>query len=195
MLFYDIGANIGTHTVALAKTLGDKIQVRSFEAQRQMYYLLCGNVAVNGLDNVICHHNAVSDVADNTMAIDLPDYNMPNNFGGLELVAPQRSDNKYMTKTQNELVTTITIDQFDEAVDFIKLDIEGMEHLALAGGINVITKYRPICFVEMYKTDIEAVKKFYKDLDYLAYAHKPDDWVFFPRESQFCLTNAPKIEL
>lgn len=193
--YYDIGANIGTHSIALAKTFGDKISVRSFEAQRQIYYILCGNVAINGLDNIRAHQSAVSNKSNELIQIDLPDYNMPNNFGGLELMGSVRSDNQYMTKNKTESVETLCIDDFDEPVDFIKMDIEGMEHLALEGGKKTITKYRPICFVEMWKCDTEAVKKFFKKMNYIAYQYKPDDWIFFPKESKLCVHNAPKIEL
>jgi FkbM family methyltransferase len=195
VVFYDVGANIGTHTVALAKTFGDRISVRSFEAQRQVYYVLCGNIAINGLDNVHAHHAAVSDRSDDTMLIDLPDYTLPNNFGGLELVPAERTDNQYMTKKQSELVTTVTIDQFSESVDFLKMDIEGMEHVALQGAKKTIQAHRPICFVEMWKTDIEAVKQFFKQLNYVAYAYKPDDWVFFPAEGTLGLLNSKPIIL
>ena len=190
---YDVGANIGTHTVALAKTFGNRIQVRSFEAQRQVYYLLCGNIAINGLDNVTAHHAAVTDTADNVMQIHLPDYGLPNNFGGLELIKPERSDNQYMTKQQSESVVTMTLDQFEEAVDFVKLDIEGMEHIALRGARDTISQHRPICFVEMWKTDLEAVKKFFGDLNYVAYQYKPEDWLFFPEESPYGLVNGQRI--
>lgn len=193
--YYDIGANIGTHTVAMAKTFGNKITVRSFEAQRQVYYTLCGNIAVNGLDNVHAHNLAMSNRSGDMIDIELPDYGMPNNFGGLELIKAKRSDNQYMTKNAVEAVETVCIDDFDEPVDFIKMDIEGMEHLALEGGANTIAKYRPICFVEIWKCDIEAVKKFFKQLNYVAYQYKPDDWVFFPEESTFCVNNAPRVEL
>jgi FkbM family methyltransferase len=195
VVFYDVGANIGTHTVALAKTFGDRISVRSFEAQRQVYYVLCGNIAVNGLDNVQAHHAAVSDRSNNTMLIDLPDYTLPNNFGGLELVPAERTDNQYMTKTQSESVTTVTIDQFEEAVDFLKMDIEGMEHVALQGAKQTIQAHRPICFVEMWKTDTESVKQFFKQLNYVAYAYKPDDWLFFPAEGTLGLLNSKPIIL
>lgn len=195
LTFYDVGANIGTHTVALARTFGDKIRIKSFEAQRQVYYILCGNVAINGLTNVHCYNLAVSDQSDQILEIQLPDYQMPNNFGGLELVEPVRSDNQYMTKTATDTVETVCLDDFDEHIDFLKMDIEGMEHVALAGAKKVIAQSRPICFVEMYKTDTDAVKKFFKKLDYIAYAVKPDDWVFFPKESNFCINNQPKIEL
>jgi FkbM family methyltransferase len=195
IVFYDVGANIGTHTVALAKTFGDRISVRSFEAQRQVYYVLCGNVAVNGLDNVQAHHAAVSDRSNDTMLIDLPDYTLPNNFGGLELVPAERTDNQYMTKTQSEPVTTVTIDQFSESVDFLKMDIEGMEHMALQGAKKTIQAHRPICFVEMWKTDTESVKQFFKQLNYVAYAYKPDDWLFFPAEGTLGLLNSKPIIL
>jgi FkbM family methyltransferase len=195
VVFYDVGANIGTHTVSLAKIFGNKIAVRSFEAQRQVYYVLCGNVAINGLDNVHVHHAAVSDISNNTMLIDLPDYTLPNNFGGLELIESQRSDNQYMTKTRSETVTTVTIDQFDETVDFLKMDIEGMEHIALQGARTTILTHRPICFVEMWKTDTNAVKQFFKELNYVAYAYKPDDWIFFPADSNLGLLNTSPIIL
>ena len=193
--YYDIGANIGTHSVALAKTYSDKIKVRSFEAQRQIYYILCGNIAINGLDNVHAYHYAMSNKSGEMIDIDLPDYNMPNNFGGLELIKSERSDNQYMMKNNTEAVETVCVDDFDEPVDFIKMDIEGMEHLALEGSKKTITKYRPICFVEMWKCDMAAVKDFFKKLNYVAYQYKPDDWIFFPEESKFCVNNAPKILL
>lgn len=187
--FYDVGANIGTHTVAIAKKFANRVSVRSFEAQRQVYYVLCGNVAINGLDNVHVHHAAVSDGSVDSIQIDLPDYTLPNNFGGLELIKTERSDNQYMTKTRTEKVETVTVDQFADAVDFLKLDIEGMEHLALSGSTKTIEQHRPICFVEMWKTDIAAVKKFFKTANYRAYAYKPDDWIFFPAEGNLGLLN------
>jgi FkbM family methyltransferase len=189
LIFYDVGANIGTHTVAVAKKFAGRIAVRSFEAQRQVYYVLCGNVAINGLDNVHVHHAAVGDQSNDSISVELPDYTLPNNFGGLELIKTERTDNQYMTKTRTETVNTVTIDQFNEAVDFLKLDIEGMEHLALAGAKHTIDAHRPICFVEMWKTDIEAVKQFFKAANYRAYAYKPDDWIFFPEESTLGLLN------
>lgn len=189
VIFYDVGANIGTHAVAVAKKFKERVAVRSFEAQRQVYYVLCGNIAINGLDNVHAHHAAVSDITNNTIQVELPDYTMPNNFGGLELIKTERSDNQYMTKTRTETVKTVTIDQFDESVDFLKLDIEGMEHLALLGAKKTIEQHRPICFVEMWKTDISAVKQFFKQTNYRAYSYKPDDWIFFPAEGALGLLN------
>ena len=195
VLFYDVGANIGTHSIALAKLFGDRIRVRAFEAQRQMYYILCGNVAINGLDNVICELAAVSDVQNHTMPIQTPDYNTVNNFGGLELVPALHSDNQQMSKTNMEWVSTVKLDSYHEEVDFIKMDIEGMEHLALAGASQLIKDNKPICFVEVFKTDCQAVKLFFKNLDYVAYAVDPENWMFIPRNSDVDLVDCPTVEL
>ena len=192
--FYDVGANIGTHTVALAREFDTKISVRSFEAQRQLYYMLCGNVALNGLENVICHHRAVSDQP-GLLPINVPDYNSENNFGGVELVKPAYSDNHDMVKPGSENVQTVTLDSYNESVDFIKMDIEGMEHMALAGAQTLIKQYQPICFVEIFKTDQAFVKTFFKGLGYQAYEIRAEDWLFIPEESSIMLDNANLVTL
>ena len=48
----DVGANIGTHTVGFARSVGPRGLVIAFEPQRLVYQTLCGNVALNGLTNV-----------------------------------------------------------------------------------------------------------------------------------------------
>jgi len=195
MVLYDVGANIGSHTVALAKKFGSRINIRAFEAQRQVYYTLCGNVAINGLDNVICEFAAVSDVANNVIPIQLPDYNTVNNFGGVELMKAEHSDNQNMAKPNLEYIKTTTLDSYNESVDFVKLDVEGMEHLALEGAKQLLVKNRPVCFVEIMKTDQAKVKELFKKLNYIAYAYKNDDWIFCPAESDFELEGVAKIAL
>lgn len=180
---YDVGANIGTHTVALARHFGNSIVLRSFEAQRHMYYLLCGNVALNGLDNVVCHHAAVSDGSANTMDVIMPNYNTLNNFGGLELMHAHNSDNDSMVKDASETVPCLCLDSFKESVDFVKLDVEGMECQALAGAELLISKSKPVCFVEVLKSDRVKIKDFFKKHDYMLYTYKSDDWIFVPNDS------------
>jgi len=195
IVLYDVGANIGTHSIALAKKYGNRISIRSFEAQRQIYYMLCGNVAINGLDNVICEYAAVSNVADTIISIQLPDYNTVNNFGGVELLKPEYSDNQNMTKPNMEFIKTTTLDSYNDSVDFIKMDVEGMEHLALEGARQILAKHRPVCFVEIMKTDQTCVKQIFKELNYIAYAYKQDDWIFCPAEGDFELNGVNTIDL
>src|ERR1700759_4504087 len=46
----DVGANIGTHTVAFANLVGAGGVVPAFEPQRRLFQMLSGNVALNALD-------------------------------------------------------------------------------------------------------------------------------------------------
>lgn len=133
IVFYDVGANIGTHTLAIGKTFKDKVKIRAFEAQRQIFNMLCGTVSLNGLNNVFCHNLAVNDGTQKKIDIPLLDYNEPNNFGALELIPPIRSDNQSVSIINYEAVEAITLDEFNESVDFIKMDIEGMEDKAFIG--------------------------------------------------------------
>ena len=56
-----MGANFGCFALALARIAGPKGKVHAFEAQRVIFDMLCGSVALNGLTQVFCHHVAVGD--------------------------------------------------------------------------------------------------------------------------------------
>lgn len=182
VVFYDVGANIGTHTLAIANTFKDKVFVRCFEAQRQIFYMLCGTISLNGLRNVSCHHLAVGG-ENGVMDITLPDYDKFQNFGGYELLPIERSDNQDMVKNIVEAVQVVKLDAFNEPVDFIKMDIEGMEEAALKASKDMIAKYRPICFVEIFKSNAGEIQNFFGELGYnLHPSHQ--DLLAIPKELQ-----------
>lgn len=192
--FYDVGANIGTHSVALSRQFGDRIKIRAFEAQRLVYYQLCGNIAINGIENVFCHHLAVNDGSVESMDIKLPNYTTHFNYGGLELASAVNSDNQFVDKPNTEAVECRALDDFDETVDFIKMDIEGMEIHALEGAKKIITQYRPACFIEVLKSDILQIQDFFRQVGYNLYKYKEDDWIFLPKETDIQL-NLPVVLL
>lgn len=174
--FYDVGANIGTHSLAVAKTLGDRVRIRAFEAQQTVFQMLCGTMALNNLRNVSCHHNAVSALSGLTLTFNTPDYTQANNFGALELHPPTHSDNAAMKFGGTESVRTMSIDSFDEPVDFIKLDVEGMEVEALCGAARTIAKHRPIVFAETTKCDREKLAAIFDAHRYRADWHSAHVW-------------------
>lgn len=191
-IFYDVGSNIGTHSLAIAKSFEDKVKIRAFEAQRIIFNMLCGNVAINGLKNVFCYNLAIGNNQIDELEISLPDYSKHNNFGGLELIAPKKSDNQNMIKIATEKVKVITLDSFDEKVDFIKMDIEGMEDKAIHGATDTIDRHRPICFVEIAKTDANYVLDFFKSRRYSGYT-KGMDAIFIPNEYGINIDGLNKI--
>ncbi|MBS0408504.1 MAG: FkbM family methyltransferase [Proteobacteria bacterium] len=192
MIVYDVGANIGAHCLGMASLGADRVAIRAFEAQREMFHMLCGTMALNGARNVLCHHAAVSDTDGETIALSLPDYERSNNFGGFEVMAPRRSDNADMIRAGADTVRTVTIDAFDEAVGLIKLDIEGMEDRALTGARRTVAKHRPICFVELTKTDADFVQAFFRDQDYRGYLRR-EDLIAIPAESNLGLAGLAQL--
>jgi FkbM family methyltransferase len=179
---YDVGANIGTHTIALAKEFKDDVTIRAFEAQRQVFYMLCGSVSINNLKNVYCHNNAVSDLHNSTINIGLLDYDSYNNFGALEIEEPVHSDQQNVVKNDAEIIATLALDGFNERVDFIKIDVEGMEHKVLRGARKTIEASRPVCFIEIHKTDQHEVIDYFQSLSQYAGYIKGIDLITVPFE-------------
>ena len=51
----DVGAHIGCHSLFFARCVGSNGHVHAFEPQRILFQTLCGNMAINSLQNVTCH--------------------------------------------------------------------------------------------------------------------------------------------
>jgi FkbM family methyltransferase len=61
MVFFDIGAHVGTYTLLAARTVGAQGEVHSFEPNPGVFGLLEENVRLNALRNVQLQRAAVSD--------------------------------------------------------------------------------------------------------------------------------------
>ena len=100
IVLYDVGANIGSHSIALSNIFKNKIFIRAFEAQSNIYQMFKQSIKINNYNNIEIYHNAVSDKNDEIVKINLPDYSKHNNFAGLELFKPfQNSDNADIQKS------------------------------------------------------------------------------------------------
>jgi len=158
----DCGANIGVHTVEWASAMTGWGSVIAIEAQERIYYALAGNIAINNCFNALAVNAAVSSES-GTMQIPNPDYFTPSSFGSLEL--RQRPGNEFIGQPidyaeNTVLVRKMTLDELNlPRVDFIKIDIEGMELEALAGGQETIRRYRPILLIEKIKTDPQQLEQ------------------------------------
>jgi FkbM family methyltransferase len=153
----DCGANIGVHSIEWGTAMTGWGSVLSIEAQERIYYALAGNIAINNCFNVIAFHGAVSSEG-GTMKIPVPDYLSPSSFGSLELKKSDRNEFigqaiDYAPESMAE-VRKIALDEFDlPRVDFIKIDVEGMEIEVLQGALQTIEKSKPAMLIESIKTD------------------------------------------
>ncbi len=164
-IMIEVGANIGTHTMALSQLVGNSGRIYAFEPQRIVFQTLCANMALNSITNVETFQVAVSDEQGTIMIPDI-DYAKENNFGGIEL-------DKF---SHGRKVPKVKLDDFLEldGLDFMKIDVEGMEQGVIEGATSLIEKFKPILYVENDRVEkSEALLACIKDLGYTIYAHNP----------------------
>lgn len=154
----EVGANMGTHTVALAKAANPGT-VFAMEPQPEMFNLLCANVSLNGLDNVRPIQAAVGRES-GTLSVPKVDYGAEGNFGGIEM----KMDGDFEIP-----VIRLADLGVKGSVGLIKVDVEGMEGEVIAGAQTLIAQYRPILYVENDRSKkspelISTIKGFNYDL-------------------------------
>jgi FkbM family methyltransferase len=166
----DIGANIGAHTLALADCVGSDGFVFAFEPQRIVYQNLCANVALNSLQNVKCENLVLADMPGFTTLPSL-DYNLKNNYGGVEAVNPGIS--------LGEKVQVMRLDRYFmffewPPIKFMKIDVEGFEKRVLLGAKETIKAFKPLLYVENDRPEnSRELFELLESLDYLFYWHTP----------------------
>jgi FkbM family methyltransferase len=135
----EVGANIGTHTVGLARLVGRGGRVLAFEPQRLVFQTLCANMALNSLANVDCFRSAVG-AQEGFLRVPEVDPDRAANFGGVSLLGAY-GNSEVPCETLDRRLTL-------PRLDFIKIDVEGMEIDVLRGGCRLLEKFKPMLYVE-----------------------------------------------
>lgn len=150
-VIYDIGANIGNHTVFFSKYLKAK-KVFSFEPSKDVYDLLNSNVEKNYLKGVETYNYAVGD-KDSLGYITIDENNM-----GASKVSDDEQGN----------IEIKSLDSFGKDVpDFVKIDVEGFELKVLMGMKNMLQKHKPVLWVEIFDEHFNEVDDFLKEYNYI----------------------------
>jgi FkbM family methyltransferase len=177
----DLGACFGDTALAFAMAVGEKGRVYAFDPLPAHRTIFKENLGKNPelAPRVVFVERAVSAISDELV-------------GFSEAFAGSRFDSAGLRK-----VKTISVDDFVERervsrVDFIKMDIEGSELLALQGSRATIERYRPKLAISIYHRPddlyqiieyIDSMDQRYRmyveqytthDEEVILYAHVPD---------------------
>jgi FkbM family methyltransferase len=128
---YDVGANFGLYSVALAKRVGDVGKIIAFEPRRSTFELLQANIELNNLKNIRCFQKALGE-----QVAKLPMYTYPEEPWCSSLV--ERQDKTSGGSAGVESVEVEVGDSFRKAYDLpmpraIKIDVEGFEYSVMRG--------------------------------------------------------------
>ena len=147
----DVGANIGLHTLNMARIVGNTGQVFAFEPDPSNFKILGKNVKVNNYKNIILEQKAVGDKHGRATL-----YHADN--PGMHRIFPQ-------TKAKGQVQVELTsLDKYFidsnlvDKINFIKIDVEGLEFSVLKGMENILknNKKIKILFEFMPKNIMEA---------------------------------------
>jgi len=167
----DIGAHIGYYTVIFSQLVGPKGKVYSFEPDPRNFLLLQKTVQENNLTNVEIFNNAVSD---------------KNKLVEFFQSTADSIGNRLVDSVYNESgikiqINSISIDEFfknrNDEINFIKLDIQGAEGVAINGLKNILRTNKKIkimqqwapSFVSKYDVKPDSHLNFLEELGYNFY--------------------------
>jgi FkbM family methyltransferase len=171
----DVGANFGLFALAFGRCRASRGgRVHAFEAQRMIAYLAAGTAALNGVENVFVHHQAV---ADRPGRVPIPqfDYNATASFGSVEFGPEQREfigQPRRADPDRQEWVEVVRLDDLGlRGVHLAMADVEGMEEAVLRGAAGMLERDTPVLCVEHLKSDKDALVRFCK-----RYGYRVFDW-------------------
>jgi FkbM family methyltransferase len=137
----DLGANYGTHSLRMAKKMNGQGKIYAFEANPKVFNLLRKSSIVNGLHSLIEPFNLLITDKNDEQYVFL--YTDDFNVGGSKILSANDSKckncdfDKTIELSSSKLDTIIPV---GTKINFMKMDIEGSEFLALAGAERVLNE-------------------------------------------------------
>ncbi|MCB2425569.1 FkbM family methyltransferase [Methylophaga pinxianii] len=138
----DVGGYIGTHARAFSTFVGQQGAVYTFEPNETTFYLLLKNVEYAKIDNINAFNYALGDLkSSNAVIID-----DAKNHGASSVSLNSEAD-----ISSKSAVAIKKLDEHEgiRKVDFIKIDVEGMELSVINGAELLIEQSRPVIFTEV----------------------------------------------
>lgn len=150
----DVGANVGVISLFAGK-LCKNGKVYAFEPQKDLYAHLQTNSIENHVPNVVAYQLAVDDKGGKLFLHREGNVGLFDYGGAMLSSSPDEESEEVSCISLDSWVTAHSIDR----LDFIKVDVEGMELSVLQGATSSILKYQPILLVEFYPDKLKKTRK------------------------------------
>ncbi len=145
----DVGANLGIHSLALSRCVGEKGTVIAYEPSSAIHERLLRNIEQNAASNIVPKKLGLSE---------------RSGSAGFE---PHASDfnigkGKLLDAAAQQIRVTTLDDEtraLDGRIDLIKIDVEGAELAVVRGARNTLASHRP-----MIVTEFNSQRYSFKDL-------------------------------
>ena len=138
----DVGANIGMHTITMARSLRGNGVVYSFEPMPRTFELLNTNIRINGLSSlVILHPTALSDYNGNNILYLGCTSGHHSLFPLDDLSDPANDSIEVHVGTLDYSLANV------QEIDLIKIDAEGSELDVISGGAEILHRSQNILVV------------------------------------------------
>lgn len=164
-VFFDIGANIGHHSLFAAAHLENKGTVYAFEPVPNLYAQFRKSAELNKFSNIQIYNYACGN-SENIQSIAVNNKNLGQS-SLIEMESAQKSIS-IQVKKLDDVFPNIPV------INVMKIDVEGFEYEVLLGASNVIAKTKPAIILEyspcLYDTFDSAVST--NILDYLFVHYK-----------------------
>ncbi len=136
-VFVDVGANIGVFTLPAARKVGSDGCVLAIEPSPAVFPYLKGNVALNGLSNVLLERCVAFDHDADQVAF----YEAPVEYFGMGSLASQFHDHPISVRART--LDHILSERRIRRVDLLKVDVEGFEAAVFRGAKQLLTGEDP----------------------------------------------------
>lgn len=140
MTAFDVGAHSGYYTLLMARLVGSSGRVFAFEPNRKSAACLKHHLEINDIRNVEVIEAAVAESVGRSLFTDTDYSGQLGNHG--------------------RVVPTVRLDDYPSP-DFVKMDIEGAEGLALRGADRILSKQETIWYIELHgpkaRTECKAI--------------------------------------
>lgn len=144
----DIGSNIGFYSVLLAKHIDKTRKVLSIEPTLNALEKLRKNLELNEISDKVIIYDGV--ISNESGEVEINTILGKEEYSSVNLIVHSAVATSSYVAYKVKCTTLDTIvDLHNLNPGFVKIDVEGAEHLVLDGARNTLSRYRPIILTEV----------------------------------------------